>query len=227
MSVSLAIIENYIGLAMPFERFLSGIPYRIYHLWDNEFPEEPLKYKAYILTGDVYNITDIQKQRYHLYLQKLLNKIIGKSKIYASCFSHQFIAKMYGLKVIHRKSRMFGWQPIYLIKPNTLILDGLPARMYFFMVNGDEVISPNSNLPNGIHLLADNEDCLYQILFYEDSIISVQSHPEMMLTDTRRFVEKHLNSLQYKNILHNTENYARESVNLQFMDNIINWLLKD
>lgn len=217
----IAIIENCDELAIYFTRFLSGIEFDIFPVWNTpRFPPE--EYDAYILTGDYNNVSD-GLLPFHEKEVEFLRTIEGK-KIFASCFSHQLLGQVFGGRVEKRQERFFGWRQIH-IRQEHPAFKGI-TDPNFLSLNGDEV----THKPETAKILATSPQCLYQLLLYDQNILTCQSHPEILKEEALDIIEKHRDRLSIRCpnmdlILERTKRFAEDAVNEKFMGNVVGWLV--
>jgi GMP synthase-like glutamine amidotransferase len=221
--VNVAIIENSPGLGGYFTRYMSGVEYRIFPVWETPtLPKNQDNFSAYIFTGDFNNISDgilpIHEAEIEL-VRSLENK-----KIFGSCFFHQLIGKIYGGVVRKRQTRFFGWYKMSIQRSHPIFV-GL-REPYFLNMNVDELVTK----PHGAKVLATHPDCKLQVLSYGDHILTCQSHPEILLNEGLESIKEHRESLlqncpDLDDMLNQTKDLADDDANNTFMLNIINWLL--
>ena len=164
------IIENMPFLGRKFAAYLEelDITYRIVRAWRGALL--PADCGAYILTGDLHNVTDGLKD-YHRRELDLLEKVAGR-RVYASCFSHQLIALQRGGRVERRRKRLLGFEHIQLHGEHPALagMNGFKA----LCLNTDEVTEP----PVDARLLGTSESCRVQVLAYGEDVLTCQAHPE-------------------------------------------------
>lgn len=218
----ICIIENSPGLSVYFENFLlnHSVLFTVFPVYKNGlFPEK--SFKSYIFTGDFSNISDGLKP-YHLKEIEFI-KSIKESKIFGSCFSHQLISKIFGGVVSRRSERHFGWNRINLIKAHRVLIN--IDDPYFISMNGDEI----SKISEKSELIGTSKSCHNQIISYNDNILTMQSHPEMLIDDVKRLTEIYRNELSDRcpfldEVFKKTVGFSDDDVNWSFMKNLVSWL---
>ena len=218
----IAIIENSDGLGRHFSNFPGDIEFNIFPVWKtSRFPDE--EFDAYILTGDYNNVSD-GLLPFHEKEVEFLNTIKGK-RIFASCFAHQLLGQVFGGKVEKRRTRFFGWQPVF-IREEHQVFEGLKEPC-FLCLNGDEI----KEKPESAKVLATNPECQYQLLLYGQNTLTCQSHPEILKLDSLKLINEHRARLSPRcpdldEILDRTERFADDDVNEAFMGNVVEWLVE-
>lgn len=169
-SPQVGIIENMPFLGRKFAAYLEelDVTYRIVRAWRGA--RLPTDCGAYILTGDLHNITD-SLMDYHRRELDLLEKVAGR-RVYASCFSHQLIALQRGGRVERRRKRLLGFEHIRLHGEHRSLV-GMNS-FTALCLNTDEV----SELPKEARLLGTSENCRVQVLAYGEYVLTCQAHPE-------------------------------------------------
>jgi GMP synthase-like glutamine amidotransferase len=216
-----AIIENSPGLGGYFTKFLEGIEFEIFPVWDApSLPKD--EFDAYIFTGDFNNISDGLLPIHEAEVDFV--KSIRNKKIFASCFFHQLIGKIHRGEVVKRETRFFGWKEMVLEKEHQ-IFNGL-KEPYFLNLNVDELITK----PVNAEVLATNPDCKFQVLLYNDNILTCQSHPEILNQEGLASIAEHRKALlvncpNLDEMLEQTRGLADDSACKIFMENVVNWLV--
>ena len=220
--LKIAIIENSPGLGGYFTHFLEGIDYVIFPVWkDPRMPEN--KFDGYIFTGDFNNISDGLLPIHEAEID-FVKSIINDTKILGSCFFHQLLGMIFGGKVSKRLTRFLGWYEMVIEKEHQ-IFNGLKTP-YFLNLNVDELIT----LPESAKILASNPDCKYQVLMYDDNILTCQSHPEILFQEGLDSIREYRDSLlnncsELDSMVAQTKIHADDTMNKLFMANIIDWLV--
>jgi GMP synthase-like glutamine amidotransferase len=216
-----AIIENSPGLGEYFTRYLEGIEYDIFSVWEtNKLPDDV--FDAYIFTGDFNNIS-AGLSPIHEAEVKFVRSMDNK-KIFGSCFFHQLIGKIFGGEVGKRDTRFFGWYKM-IIEQEHPVFKGL-REPYFLNLNVDELVTK----PETANVLATNPECKFQVLMYEENILTCQSHPEILFQEGLESIREHRESLlqncsSLDEMLRQTRDFADDDTNKLFMSNIVKWLL--
>ena len=217
-----AIIENSPALGRYFTRYLEGLEFEIFSIWEtNKLPDDI--FDAYIFTGDFNNISDGLLPIHEAEVEFF--KLINKKKIFGSCFFHQLIGKIFGGEVKKRDVRFFGWHRMVIEKGHQ-VFKGL-KEPYFLNLNVDELIS----LPEEAKVLATNPECKFQVLMYGENILTCQSHPEILQQEGIESINEHRESLLHNcpaldEMLCQTKDHADDEANRIFMGNVVNWLLQ-
>lgn len=219
----IAIVENSPGLAGYFERVLErqGVPFRTHAVHRGEpFPEMP--FDACILTGDYSNISD-GLLPYHEQEMAFIRGIPRSRRVFGSCFAHQLMAHLHGGRVRRRDSRFFGWKEITMRSAHP-VFAGIEAPR-FVCLNGDEVGEP---APGSV-VIGEAEDCAVQVVTYEEHILTLQSHPEILVDDVREILAAHGPALRERcprleEMHRQTLPLADDAASLRFLDNLVAWL---
>lgn len=168
-----AIIENSPFLGRYFSRFLDaeGVDHQTFKVWRKgaSFPDGG--FDSCILTGDLHNVTD-GLRGYHRRELEFLDSIRG-GKVFASCFAHQLIAWYRGGEVARRTQRLLNRERVRVTGEHPA-LEGITGFTAVCM-NIDEVIEP----PEGARVIAESDNCRYQMLAYHDDVLTCQAHPEL------------------------------------------------
>ena len=216
----IAIIENSPGLGGYFTRYLKGLGYEIFPVWETpRLPED--NFDAYIFTGDFNNISDGLLPIHEAEIDFV--KSLNNKKIFASCFFHQLIGMIFGGEVKKRDTRFFGWYRM-VVESDHQIFNGL-KEPYFLNLNVDELIT----LPQQAKILAINPECKFQVLMYGENILTCQSHPEILLQEGLESIQEHRESLLYNcpaldEMLAQTKDHTDDEANKIFMGNVVSWL---
>ncbi|WP_455393024.1 type 1 glutamine amidotransferase [[Eubacterium] cellulosolvens] len=216
-----AIVENSPGLGGYFTRYLVGIEYELFPVWETSTLPKDV-FEAYIFTGDFNNISD-GLLRIHKAEIEFVNSI-NDNKIFASCFFHQLIGMIFGGEVKKRETRFFGWHRM-VIEQTHPIFNGL-KEPYYLNLNVDELVTK----PETAKVLATNPDCKFQVLSYGDNIITCQSHPEILQQEGLESIQEYRDALlnncpALDQMMTQTKDYANDESNKIFMSNVVNWLL--
>jgi len=219
----IGIVENSPGLARYFERFLAarGVPCVTWPAWDGDLPT-PDAADAWILTGDYANISDGLLPR-HQRLVAFLEAVADR-RVFGSCFSHQLMAHATGGEVRRRAERFFGFQPMTIVESHP-VFAGV-SDPHFLSLNGDEVAVLGLNA----RLLARAPGCEVQAVGYGPCVVTVQSHPEILLADMGALLESQGAGLRdrcpdLEAQFARTRGQADDASSHRFMGNLIDWLL--
>ncbi|MBK5093679.1 MAG: hypothetical protein JJE48_09220 [Actinobacteria bacterium] len=219
----IAIIENSPLLARYFRHFLEaeGVAHETFSVWRGaSFPDGG--FDAYIMTGDFHNVTDGLKA-YHERELEFLSKVRDE-KIFASCFSHQLIAHQHGGKVARRAARLIGWEHLRISEGHPALV-GM-SEFSAICMNTDEVSEP----PADARWIAASENCKYQMLAYDENILTCQVHPELMPGRNRltinltAFLLTKGPTAAYRDF-RRTRAIAGDSDSEKFMRGVIRWLV--
>jgi GMP synthase-like glutamine amidotransferase len=167
----IAIIENGPSLDSRFAAIARGLGHHTVTARPRRGEVVPEDCDAFILTGDLHNITDGLKE-YHRRELDLLERLDGR-RVFASCFSHQLIAHWRGGEVRRRQERLLRWETGRVTEPHPA-LEGI-SRFEAVFFNIDEV----AGTPPGATVHAVSDGCASLVLSYGEDILTCQGHPEM------------------------------------------------
>lgn len=168
----IAIVENSPMVGRYFRPPIEaeGAGYEAFPVWRGApFPRGA--FDAYIMTGDLHNITDGLK-RYHTRELEFLEGL-GEARVFASCFSHQLVALARGGTVSRRGSRLLGWELVRVTGEHPALegISSFPA----LCLNTDEVTAP----PAEARVMGESDNCRFQVLAYGEDVLTCQAHPEV------------------------------------------------
>jgi GMP synthase-like glutamine amidotransferase len=98
--------------------------------------------------------------------------------------------------------------------------------IHFLCLNVDEITEKTDKA----EILATNPDCKFQVLQYCENILTFQSHPEIFKKERLEAIKKHRKSLldhcpDLDDLVEQTKNFADDTKNKIFMENLVEWLL--
>lgn len=149
-----------------FETLLGGrgFDFATYRVVDGQFPSGAEAADGWLITGSRYGA--YEEHDWIPPLEDLIRTIHAQGRpLIGVCFGHQIIAQALGGKV---EKYPGGWS----IGRVEYERDGKPVS--FNAWHQDQV----TELPPGARVLAGNEFCANAILAYDDTILTVQPHPE-------------------------------------------------
>lgn len=112
--------------------------------------------------------------------------IEGGKKVLGVCLGAQLIAGVLGARVYPNREKEIGWFPIELDPPNARRhpISALPQRAAVFHWHGDTF-----DLPRGARHLARSRACENQAFSAGESVIGLQFHIEVGLSDIESWIE--------------------------------------
>ncbi|KAJ3333382.1 hypothetical protein HDU76_008633 [Blyttiomyces sp. JEL0837] len=138
-------------------------------------PEQPRDYDAILLSGSKHGANDdfdwLKK------LERFLQNVYAdqSSKLIGICFGHQIIAKALGGVVEENpKGWEVGWTPMTLTDDGKAYFEQTPAHLSFHSMHKDYVSQP----PEGFKVLMATDKCAIQSMVKDDTILTIQAHPE-------------------------------------------------
>jgi GMP synthase-like glutamine amidotransferase len=140
--------------------------FKTYNVVDGIFPLTPDAADAWLLTGSKHGA--YEDHAFIKPLEALIRDIHASPKrMVGICFGHQIVAQALGGKV---EKFAGGW--------------AIGRTRYDFDVLGDIHLNAwhqdqVNQLPQGAQIIARNDFCLHAGLLYDDSILTVQAHPEI------------------------------------------------
>ena len=160
-----------------------------YYVAENEFPDSPGDYDAFLLTGSPLSVHDDCKWMRRL-SQWILDANQQNKRIVASCFGHQLVAKVFGGEVGKNEQ---GWAIGNYALNITHQYDWMqpPATntgLYHF--NNERV----TKLPENALSFANTDDYPHYAYTLGDNILSLQGRPEQ----PRRAMDNFLSVLKDK-----------------------------
>ena len=128
---------------------------------------------GWLITGSRHGVYD--NLEWMAPLQDFIREIAeARVPLVGICFGHQIIAEALGGKVVKSDK---GWGVglhRYRVDQAHLWMDARPQHVDIYAFHQDQVI----DLPPSAQVFLSSEFCPYAGLSYDDSIISVQGHPE-------------------------------------------------
>jgi GMP synthase-like glutamine amidotransferase len=216
----IAIIENSEGLGRYFTKYMEDDEYRIYPVWkEPDFPDD--SFHSFIFTGDYNNISN---GLLPLHIREMeFFSTIEHRKVFASCFFHQLLGRFFGGEVGRRERRHFGWQQMH-IEGEHPVLKGLDDP-FFLCLNVDEI----RVRPENTTVLATNPECRYQMMHYNENVLTCQCHPEIFKKEGLEGIERHRDSLMdgcpdLDGIVSKTRKRADDKSSRIFLSNLTEWL---
>lgn len=171
-------------IASLFHRVDGAIGFETYDVTAGEYPDTIDRCSAYITTGSKASVYDgdawiTTLQNYLIDLRRAEKKLIG------ICFGHQLVAQGFGGRV--RKSEK-GWgvgvHTMEVVSRRRWMSPPLD-RCNVLVSHQDQVVE----LPVGAELIAGSEFCPHAMFQLDDSIVTVQGHPEFTKPYARDLME--------------------------------------
>ncbi|AJE48240.1 type 1 glutamine amidotransferase [Celeribacter indicus] len=151
-----------------FTRLLApyGYDFEVWNVVDMEFPDGPEAADAWLLTGSKHGA--YEDHPFIPPLEELIRAIHASGRrMLGICFGHQIIAQALGGKV---EKFAGGWA----IGRRHYRIAGL-GDIHLNAWHQDQVVA----LPEGAEVMGSNDFCENAVLVYDDSILTVQPHPEL------------------------------------------------
>lgn len=150
-----------------------------------KFPEPSATFNAYIISGSRHGVND------NLPWIALLEGVIkslwhGKQKIIGICFGHQLVAKALGGKVITSEK---GWgigRSATQVLQRKQWMQPPKSLLNLLISHQDQVVE----LPGQAQVLAQNSHCPYYMLQIDNTILTIQGHPEYSKDYLRALINK-------------------------------------
>ena len=160
-----------------FDRFLnasgSGLEFTTFSVVRGEMPGSIYDCEGWLITGSKHGV--YENLDWMLELQEFIRKIADTSIPLAGiCFGHQIIAQALGGEVV-KSDR--GWGVglhHYRIDQKLPWMEPSSDEMGIYAFHQDQVVK----LPPMAKIFSSSDFCPYAGLYYGDSIVSVQAHPE-------------------------------------------------
>ena len=180
--------------------------------------EELSEYLGFVISGSQYSVND--ELPWMLQLEEFIKKLYylkGKDrpKLFGTCFGHQLIAKAFGGYVGYNPNEKF-----FFGSELVTVDDKLRNTYFFSKVFGEKkntfrIIEAHREqvikLPSIATCVGKSKSCKYEILMYEDFILSTQGHPEF----TVDFMDKMLPEIK-KNL--NESQMEIRAENMKYVD---------
>jgi GMP synthase (glutamine-hydrolysing) len=169
-----------------------GIPRNMAEIIDlpcGEFPMQPVNYRAVIVTGSPYMVTDHEEwsERGAEWLAKAVK---AKIPIFGVCYGHQLLSYALGGDVYNNPFGLeIGTVEITLKENDCPILDGVPSIFHANVLHSQTV----SILPPNSYSIAYSDMDDKQFVVYGENTFSCQFHPEFSGTVTKEYLEMYAN----------------------------------
>lgn len=140
----------------------------------NKIPELDAGFKAVILSGSPFSVTDENA------LKADLDKIIGKKPVLGICYGAQYIADYYGGKVQRSLKREYGKAKLSKVYKTDEFFQDIPLGSQVWMSHGDTIMQ----IPENFELLA-GTDSIDVAAFKSKNgafgapVYCIQFHPEV------------------------------------------------
>lgn len=149
-----------------FERLLAGrgFTFRSWNVVDMDFPAGPEDAEGWLITGSRHGA--YEDLPFIAPLEALIRAIRAAGRpLVGICFGHQIVATALGGKV---EKFPGGWA----VGPTAYDFDGETLTLHAW--HQDQVTTP----PPGARTIARNDFCTHAAMAIDDSILTVQAHPE-------------------------------------------------
>ena len=158
-----AMFERLLGNLRPDLRF------RVYRALDGELPDSPAECDAWLITGSRHSVLD--NSPWMTGLADFVRCTAQEAgRLAGICFGHQLVASALGGQIGRAAN---GWS----IGRQTYEIDAPAGNVRFVALNAiheDQVIE----LPDNARVLGGSESCPYAIVEFNESILTIQAHPE-------------------------------------------------
>ena len=167
----------------------------VYNIYENIFPEQLNYYNAFIITGSAYGVYEDYDWIKKLF--EVIKKIVHfKIPLLGICFGHQAIAKALGGHVIkYSKGWGIGIKEITTIKHKSLLGNFKKLNLIFF--HQDQVVK----LPKSAELIASNSFCTISSFSIDNSVLTLQAHPEFNKDFSLKLLEARKSNIKNKTYL--------------------------
>ena len=194
----------------------------VFNIYENKFPTDLKKFDGFIITGSAFGVYD--KYPWITKLLKIIKKIADTEiPLVGICFGHQAIAEALGGKV---KKSDKGWgigvSETFFKNNKVWLTDITKLQLIYF--HQDQVIK----LPSNAELIAGNKFCNIASFTLEESIFTLQGHPEFSIDFSLKLLEARKNDLDFQ-IYSNAKNQFKKNQHegLNISQNITNFLEKN
>jgi GMP synthase (glutamine-hydrolysing) len=140
-----------------------------------------------IVMGGPMNIYEEDKYPWLAQEKKLIEQAIKEKKVVIGiCLGAQLIADVLGAKIFKNQYKEIGWFPIYLTEraKDSPLLNFLPQKLNVFHWHGDTF-----ELPSGAARMAQSEGCHNQAFIYNEKVLALQFHLEVMLENVQQIID--------------------------------------
>lgn len=152
----------------------------------NNYPAIDQSIKGIILSGSPFSVHDPEAPKPNL------DSFKGKLPLLGVCYGAQYLAKMYGGKVMPSQTREYGRAMLTIGDNNCILFKGVANNTQVWMSHGDTIME----IPSAFELVAETEDVkvgAFQVKGEET--FGIQFHPEVYhttegLSILRNFVVK-------------------------------------
>ena len=129
--------------------------------------------KGVILSGSPCSVRDANAPRVDL------DRFRGKLPVLGICYGAQYLAHYCGGKVEQTNSREYGRAMLYVVRPDSPLMQGVSPHSQVWMSHGDTI----SRLPKGAEVIASTPDVANAAFqFVGEATYAVQFHPEVYHT---------------------------------------------
>ena len=139
----------------------------------NKMPALDESVRGIILSGSPCSVRDVNAPQFDL------TPVKGKLPLLGICYGAQYIAHRCGGKVEGSLAREYGRAMLYVVRPDSPLLQGVSPHSQVWMSHGDTI----SALPDGAEVIASTQDvanAAFQIA--GERTYAVQFHPEVFHT---------------------------------------------
>ncbi len=137
------------------------------------FQNHPRRFNAYLISGSRHGVND--NLPWIASLEAVIRELWrAKQKIIGICFGHQLVAKALGGKVITSPK---GWgigRSVNQVLQRKQWMQPSKSLLNLLISHQDQVVE----LPEQAQVLAQNSHCSYYMLQIENTILTIQGHPE-------------------------------------------------
>ena len=191
----------------------------VYNIYENFFPENLTYYNAFLITGSANGVYENHSWIKNLF--EVIKKIVHfKIPLLGICFGHQAIAQALGGHVIkYSKGWGIGIKEITTTKYKSVLGNFKKLNLIFF--HQDQVVK----LPKNAELLASNSFCTMASFSIDNSVLTLQAHPEFNKDFSLKLLEARKSDIKHKNYLeavHELETLEHDGKLIKH--NIINFL---
>ena len=167
----------------------------VYNIYENNFPKHLNYYNAFIITGSAYGVYEDHYWIKNLF--EVIKKIVHfKIPLLGICFGHQAIAQALGGHVIkYSKGWGIGIKEITTTKYKSILGNFQKLNLIFF--HQDQVVK----LPKNAKLLASNSFCTMASFSIDNSVLTLQAHPEFNKDFSLKLLEARKSNIKHKTYL--------------------------
>jgi GMP synthase (glutamine-hydrolysing) len=145
-----------------------------------------------IVLGGPMNIYEENKYPWLTQEKRFIEQAIKEKKIVIGiCLGAQLIADVLGAKIFQNQHKEIGWFPIHLTdESKDSLLNFLPRKFNVFHWHGDTF-----ELPSGAVRLAQSEACHQQAFIYDENVLALQFHLEVMPENVKQIIARCRNEI--------------------------------